>query len=205
MIRRPSLLGCLLIVLIVGSAGLRGGAGPSVASATAASTGPGPPVLDLVHGISLRRAGELNTPVYYAGSAIEGLPLTVILPEYVSGRLGGASFIYGGCAPAPCAAPIEIQVWPACARNLSLYESHPGPVIVVPEYRTVRSVPAAFFEGGARLELQTGRSTIVVFAPDATTALAASSALRGLNVSVDASDELPRPVPGAVGGDLTCV
>ena len=71
------------------------------------------------------------------------------------------SFVYGDCTADDdmgCAPPLEIQVWPACRRHLALYGSSPlGPTV---ERTTVRGVPAAVVDGGTRLELQTGRSTV---------------------------------------------
>jgi len=66
-------------------------------------------------------------PLYDAGDSVEGLPLVAELR-----RLGGGtnyvSFIYGDCAALDdygCAPPVEIQIWPACLRNPSLYAA-PG-------------------------------------------------------------------------------
>jgi hypothetical protein len=46
---------------------------------------------------------------------------------------------------------------------------------------TVRGVPAAYFEGGNRLEIQTGTSTVVIFANHPATV---ADALRGVNNDV---------------------
>lgn len=68
----------------------------------------------------------------------------------------------------------------------------------------VRGTTAAFFEGGSRLEIQTGTTTVVIFAFSKRKALAVAENLRGLNVPVSVGDRLPPPAPGAVEGTLPC-
>jgi hypothetical protein len=143
-------------------------------------------------------------PVYSAGDRVEGLPLVAVqrrddTADYVS-------FVYGDC-PADdesgCAPPAEIQVWPACRRNLALYDSvQPGDRN--PERVLTRGVAAAFFDGGTRLELQTGTSTVVIFAESRVPALRIAAALRALDGSVKPGHPLPQPEPGARGGAMDC-
>jgi hypothetical protein len=142
-------------------------------------------------------------PLFDAGERVDGLPLVAVLrrrdaADYVS-------FVYGDCAAgddAGCAPPAEVQVWPACQRSLRLYDSTlPGSP--VPERATVRGVPAAFFEDGLRLELQSSSSTIVVFADSRSRVLRVAAGLRRLGEPAP-SGELPEPVPGAVDGTLSC-
>ena len=95
-------------------------------------------------------------------------------------------------------------VWGAdvdCYRFLAEW-SRPG--ALTPETTSIRGVPAAFFEDGHRLEIQTGTSTVVVFARSRDEVLQVASALRGVNLPVQASDRLPQPAAGALDGKLGC-
>ena len=141
-------------------------------------------------------------PLYDVGDSTDGLARAAVLRR--QGSADYVSFVYGDCQAADhrgCAPPAEIQVWPACRRNLGLYDSPEGPV---PERTVVRGAPAAFFEAGRRLEVQTGRSTIVIFARTRAETQRLASELRGVNVDVGEGANLPRPVEGAVSGTLAC-
>ena len=142
-------------------------------------------------------------PLYDAGDQVDGLPLTAVLRR--DGTADFVSFVYGDCAARDdegCAPPVEVQVWPACRRNLDLYASgRPG--TPVPEPTTARGVPAAFLDDGTRLELQTGRSTVVVFADSRARVLRVAYALRPVGARA-LSGPLPPPAPGAVQGTLPC-
>ena len=141
--------------------------------------------------------------LYDAGASALGLPRVTVLRRD-DGPTDYVSFIYGDCAATDgvgCAPPAEIQVWPACARNLSLYGRQDGPPA---ERATVRGAPALLLEGGRRLELQTGTSTVVVFARTRDDVFGLAALLRGVNVPVRAGDELPRAAAGAVAGRLEC-
>jgi hypothetical protein len=160
-------------------------------------------------------------PVYYAGEEVAGLPLTSVHREPVTapprtpvapklrrkrGQVMSFDFAYGSCSVAGgeggCSLPLSIQVWPACARYPALYDWGPfaGPT---PRKTRIRGVPAAYFEGGYRLEIQTGASTIVIFG-NRKRMRAAVAALQGLNVDVGPDEKLPPPVPGALDGSLPC-
>jgi hypothetical protein len=141
--------------------------------------------------------------LYDAGPSALGLPRVAVLRRD-QGPANYVSFVYGDCAATDdsgCAPPAEIQVWPACARNLSLYERSEG---LRHERTTVRGAPAALFEGGRRLEVQTGGSTVVVFGRTHAQVLELGSLLRGVNVSLEPGNRLPPPVDGAVAGRLEC-
>lgn len=141
-------------------------------------------------------------PLLFAGDRFEGIPLTAVLRRADSAEY--VSFVYGDCFPesdAGCAPPLEIQVWPACRRHLALYEQSPGLDV---ERTTVRGVPAAVLDGGTRMELQTGASTIVVFADSRRRLSRIARGLRSLDASVGAGVPLPPPPPGAVEGRLGC-
>jgi hypothetical protein len=144
-------------------------------------------------------------PIYYAGDSVTGYALTAV--EHDSHPAEAISFLYGDCTPpmdskghydGGCALPVEVQVWTACFRNPSLYGGQGSPT---PNETTVRGVPAAYYEGGRRLEIQTGTSTVVIFADSPATIAAA---LRGVNNSVPTEVDLPAPAAGAMTGDLKC-
>src|SRR5919202_1644407 len=101
--------------------------------------------------LSMAQARAASFPVYYPGDAVEGHALNVVLKGYNSSPLNDVDFIYGTCQASDdqgCPAPIEVQVWPACARSLSSYSKR---VEDAREDATVRGVPAAFFnEDGGR-------------------------------------------------------
>jgi hypothetical protein len=142
-------------------------------------------------------------PLYNAGDAVNGLPLVAELRR-VGGAANYVSFIYGDCIAVDdygCAPPVEIQIWPACVRNPSLYAAPGAPV---GEKATVRGVPAALYEAGKRLEMQTGTSTVVIFARTRADVLTVADALRGVNVAVRRAADLPRPAAGALDGSLRC-
>jgi hypothetical protein len=147
-----------------------------------------------------RAFGEF--PLYYASERVDGLPLTAVLQRDDTATF--VSFVYGDCTPgddAGCAPPAEIQVWPACRRNLAFYDGSPATGSVA---TTIRGVPALTLDDGTHLELQTGRSTVVVFADSSTRALRVAQALRSLNGSVPLGASLPQPAPGALEDKPTC-
>lgn len=130
--------------------------------------------------------------LYYPGLEFEGLPLvhveerndTPTAEEPLVGRW--VTFVYGECEPGVegrCAPPLQVQVWPASLRNRDVQPFAPD------REPDVRGVPAAFY--GDRLELETGRSTVVLFGSDRAQLLRAASALRGINVGVGPGDRLP--------------
>jgi hypothetical protein len=145
-------------------------------------------------------------PLYYAGETVAGLPLNYVLRQPINQRKSSVSFIYGDCIPrgdAGCAPPVEVQIWPACVRNPSLYKAQ-GPVGPVAEMRTVRGVPAAFFEDGHRVEIQTGTATVVIFGREQSLVTEVANELRGVNVPVQATNKLPASDSRALVGKLPC-
>lgn len=159
--------------------------------------------------------------VYAAGSSIGEVPLTAItrrldapdpaLPAdaHPSGA-NWVNFIYAGdCAPDEsgihCKSMIQIQTWPACERNLSVYDP-----TLPRKALTVRGSPAAFFPDEHRLEVYTGDSTVVIFAESSDVAYSVADEL--VLVNGDASgfgdvhrdDPLPEPLAGALQGEMGC-
>lgn len=146
-----------------------------------------------------------NFPVFYAGDSVADVPLVAVLRRNDSATY--VSFIYGQCdafSETGCAPPGEVQVWPACRRNPSLYKGPRSPISPVPDPTTVRGVPAASFEDGHRLEIQTGVSTVVIFGHSPEFVLELANALRGTNNDVQPGAALPPPHPGALDGSLPC-
>jgi hypothetical protein len=150
-----------------------------------------------------RRFSEF--PLYYAGEAVDGLPLVAVTRR--SDTADYVSVVYGDCVSgddAGCAPPAEIQVWPACWRNLGLYgASVPALAGSTLERSTIRGVPAVILDGGTRIELQTGRSVVVLFASTPARAARLASALQPVG-SQSAAGALPLPSPGALDGTLAC-
>jgi hypothetical protein len=153
--------------------------------------------------------------VYYPGKTVAGLPLTGVGRSSV-GNWGAkgvgqtyVSFIYGDCdlpeGEGGCAPPLQVFNEPACIYNLSRFEGQ-GQFGSLPEKTTIRGVPAAFFEGGSALDIQTGRTNISVFGRNMDDVRAVARALTSLNLDppVRAGEPLPPPAPGAVEGKLAC-
>jgi hypothetical protein len=144
-------------------------------------------------------------PVYYAGDTAAGAPLVAVLRRNDTANY--VSFVYGECDATDetgCAPVAEVQVWPACRRNPSLYARGRSAIAPRPDPTSVRGAPAAFFDDGARLEIQTATSTVVVFGADRGAVSSIASALRGVNTGVRAGQPFPRPAPGALDGTLSC-
>jgi len=142
-------------------------------------------------------------PLYFAGDRVDGHSLAAVVRRSDTAEF--VSFIYGDCTPADgmgCASPIEIQVWPACRRHLALYESSPAGVGV--ERTVVRGAPAAVLDDGTRLELQSGRATIVVFAETRARLGRIAGNLRSLDPGIARGGALPPPAAGALEGALEC-
>lgn len=169
-----------------------------------------------------------NFPVYNVGASFEGLSFAFALrrcDKPFPGELVRAnyvSYLYGDCeVPAGedmggCSAPLEVQSWPACERNLSTYSEGPGGGPLEYQDLEVRGVPAASFDEGLRIEVYAGSSTIVIFGHDPTQILRAASALQDEStggppdVSAapnpdDVTRDLPEPARGALFGALKCV
>lgn len=143
--------------------------------------------------------------LFSAGHSVDGVPLTAVLRRDDTANY--VSFVYGDCesdGDAGCAPPAEVQVWPACRRSLALYEGEAAGS-PVPEPVHLRGVPGAFFDRGTRLELETGRSLVVVFAESRAQALQVAAALEAVDGSVAAGSPLPPPDPGRRrGGAMGC-
>lgn len=146
-------------------------------------------------------------PLYDAGDNVAGFPLTAVTRDPESEAV---TFLYGDCIPPSngmggyeggCPPPVQVQVWPACKRNPASYTQ--DMLSPIGDKQTVRGVPAATYEGGRRLEIQTGTSTVVIFAA-AELVPQVADALEGVNSKVPAHVTLPAPAAGAMSGKLSC-
>ncbi len=116
--------------------------------------------------------------------------------------VGYVSVVYGSCRPtqgAACYPPLNVQSWPECARNPNSYgsqEAQPGPRIILMSdalrVPTAPWIPARTFEGGRRLEIYSGDTTIIVFSSNPRLARAAASALARKAASQAPSSSAPR-------------
>ncbi|MCY4088361.1 MAG: hypothetical protein OXG37_16110 [Actinomycetia bacterium] len=159
--------------------------------------------------------------VYDAGDTFGSTPLKAVLrqlepidhsqrPANMRPRVANfVSHIYAaGCRPADervrCDEEVEIQVWPACERNLSVYGLDFSPTLM-----TIRGAAAASF-GEGRLEVYTGDATIVIFAESDERALLAAESLRVVNAKargvpeIKTGEALQAPEPGALQRKLSC-
>jgi hypothetical protein len=143
-------------------------------------------------------------PLYAAGDEFEGRPLTEAARyHYDQGPHPDEQtyFIYAPCdverSGQGCSDRVQIQVFPACVRNLSLYSGRS-------KLTRRRGVPINL----GPFEVYTGGVTIVIFA-NRNTAYRVVDALKPVNqLAVDAGaglgKNLPPPVPGALAGKLRC-
>lgn len=154
-----------------------------------------------------RQAKAFNDfPVYNVGESFRGLPLVAILRRHDTGNFAGeairsndVSFIYGDCLPhgdSGCAAPLEVKVSPSCLYTVD-------DIDVPSEARTsARGVPAWVYEGGMKLILVAGRSTISIYSTSKDMLIAAANSLRGVNNGLAVGEALPAPPKQAYHG--TC-
>jgi len=153
---------------------------------------------------------------YYLGGSFEGDSLTDATyecfrpsgpPDEPIARTNLTDYGYGHCE-APCALPISVQTWPACDRWWGLYNFAPPDLpIRRPRLTKIRGVPASRADGGHSLELYTGDVTVVIFANSRKRANRAAAVLRRAPDSpggVEAGEELPSPLHGALRGRIDC-
>jgi Tol biopolymer transport system component len=146
-------------------------------------------------------------PLYAVGDEFEGRPLTAVDRELSPAGApipsDSTTFIYAPCdeqrSGAGCSDELQVQVWPACLRNLSLYGGR-GPAGLAHR----RGVPIK----RGPFEVYTGTITIVIFA-NRETAERVVDALKPVNkLAIDAGaglgHDLPPPAPGALAGKLRC-
>jgi hypothetical protein len=163
--------------------------------------------------------------LFAPGASFQGVPLAAVtrvltepnprLKNLKPRRANWVNFIYAsGCAAkgaeVGCERMVQVQVWPACERNRSVYTraSEVGDVELV--MTEVRGVPAAYFEREQRLEVYTGDSTIVLFGDDDTDLFELAKSVSSVNSAtlgrarVEANAALAQPAAGSLSGQLTC-
>jgi hypothetical protein len=131
-------------------------------------------------------------------------------------------FIYGWCKQTGdeggCLPPLTVESWPACLRSLADYESSPGePYPHGPRVRLSGGAIVVTFNQGARAEVYTGATTIVIFGEDASTVAGAVDSLmlapqkspidttvRHDGRETVGSAKLGPPVRGSLRGMLIC-
>lgn len=177
-----------------------------------------PTVPPLQGSSSVARAAVFSDfELYNADASYAGLPLTAVDrvdAKPFPGELVRANFftfIYGDCNPSRggsteggCAPPLQIQIWPACERNPSVYSPDE-----IREPVKVRGVPGHFYDLGTRLELTTGAATVVIFGRSKSQLLDVARKLVPANgvatsLGVTRQTSLPKPKAGAVQGTLAC-
>jgi hypothetical protein len=130
-------------------------------------------------------------------------------------RADYVNYIYGDCQiPAgadACSPPVEVQVWPICERTLASYQLSPDEGYAHTELPPINGVPAFLFDAGTRLEMYTGDSTVVIFAPDAELAEEVAHELKlapaqatPAQAPSESNAALPAPAPGGLNGNFEC-
>ncbi len=153
-----------------------------------------------------------NFEAFSVGPEFEGLALTgqerrcTHAPPGAppQARINVVQYFYGTCDPPPdggCSLPLVVQNWPRCERGPVPSHGH-NPVH---GKVSIRGVPARQYEGGRRLEVYTGESTVVVFGTNPARVLRTGRALvkaparpTSRVVEGDTSRELPPPPSGRI-------
>jgi hypothetical protein len=154
--------------------------------------------------ISQRELAEAQTfpyyTVYWVGMRFGPYTLTA-----ADGRMDyqpayGDSVYYGEClrtgkilAATSCVLPLQVTT--------SIYGLHRNTSLGPQQNAVIRGVPAVIYDGGAQIELYSGRLAIDVLANTSARALRAAELLRPLNSPGSAQGPLPAPVycPGLSG------
>jgi len=152
-----------------------------------------------------------NFVVYSLGTEFEGLPLNS-QERHCSYAPPGAPpqvrqnvvlYTYGTCEPPPgeggCPPPVSVQTKPRCETGFSP-ASHHNPLA---GKERIRGVDARVYDGGYRLEVQSGGSMVTIFADSRAQLLRAGRALVKAPAKPsdavkegDVSAPLPSPPPG---------
>jgi hypothetical protein len=108
-----------------------------------------------------------------------------------------------------CTVAISVQNWPACERGRADVTAPLPGGIPSPRMHELelRQVPALYFPDDRRLELYTGKTTIVLFGADLASLRHAALRLRtehGQHPRVVPAAALPTPAAGALDGTLPC-
>jgi len=159
-------------------------------------------------GLKMTSKREVCSPAPPAGANVVSGP---------SEAVGYVSVVYGSCkivSSDGCAPPLNVQSWPECARDPNSYkpsgalgaseaELNPSEAVTIP---TAPWIPARAFEGGTRLEIYSGDTTMVVFSGDRRLANEAASSLAGAIARHTGSNRAPqlRSAARQPGDGSTC-
>jgi hypothetical protein len=163
-----------------------------------------------------------NFDRFWLGASFEGLPLTDILRRcdvpYPGEpiRANFVSYLYGDCTADTdigCNLPLEVQTWPLCERDPSMYQDEPG-VPAELDWTTIQGTRAVIFDEGFHVELYTAASTVVIFGQYYEQVLRAAEAVQRIAPTTplavlpawrtSSAAALAPPVPGGLTGNLTC-
>ena len=155
----------------------------------------------------LEDAKKSKFRIYWAGDRVLGDPITdAFVRTEPRTQTPTFTFIYGDCDGDACA-PIEVQVYAACARNLAIYERAPKARRLHFHRTRIRRVPAITVReetGAARIEIYTGRSTIVIFATSGRRARRIAKRLASIDGRIQPRERFPRPAVGHLAGKVEC-
>jgi hypothetical protein len=134
---------------------------------------------------------------YFVGYRFSDFPLLgVLVPPDGAGN--STSFIYGGCVPSGdggCAPPLEVQTWSICDR----YPNAQARSRLIPW----RGARAEFARRESRIEIYTGRRTVVIFSDNADLARRAAETVKPFDRPRTGSNLAPPDVL-AVRGLAAC-
>ena len=159
------------------------------------------------------QAERFHDTAYYLGNAHAGTPLRARVRRCeprVKGEPGRANYqgyTYDCRLRRQCGGRVEVQSWPACERNAGSYTYPPGYEPAARPFLSIRGVPAQLYEDDTRLEVYTGRTTVVIFASSRVRAVRAARVLRsarGQRPIVRPKERLRPPAPGAMEDRLRC-
>jgi hypothetical protein len=177
-----------------------------------------------------RFSEPLNFPDFSVGSEFLGIRLSTVqrlcltysAPNTI--RPNFMNYMYGDCELAPakgekyveggCAPPLQIHSYPACERSLADYQVDENTPYPHAEPQTLPGgAIQVSFDGGTRVEIYTGQSTIVIFGDDPELVARAAQSVRRdqpapavgtPTTSDETAAEFPPPAEGAISGDLQC-
>jgi hypothetical protein len=153
-----------------------------------------PHLVPLGGNLSLEQARAFRRfRLYWVGRRYQEFVLSSISQGWTRGPRGRGPVVHLGYGV------FQLQLWPACVRV-------PADVDLPSDGSLrIRGAEAVLFEGGGRLEIVTGKATIVVFAPPGRIVRIAKN-LRPISAASPPSSgyRFPPPARGAASGRLRC-
>lgn len=110
-------------------------------------------------------------------------------PDY--GPHHDVTYVYGECVGGSRLPPLEVQSSPLTEKHWTLYNDD-GLLGQYPfEEKTIKGVPAAFFDGGTTVEIYTAATTVTLYGDDPALVLRAAEQLRpALSADIPRVDEI---------------